>query len=128
VGHWIFNLVSIAALPAPPILLIFIWIRLSRDLKAHAIPGWKLVVGCLGPFAVSLAFLACIVKMATNPCHVDSGDWSCVIRWRAFTRIIMLVTPFLLVSGLFARKGTRIATLCTALAIAFDCLMFDMMA
>jgi hypothetical protein len=128
VGSWIFNLVSVAAFFSPPILLIFIWIRLSQDLKVRALPQWRLAVGWVGPCAVSLVFMACIIRLVTNPCNVDAGDWSCVIRWRAFTRIILLVTPFLLVVGLFARKGTRIATLCTALAIAFDCLMFDMMA
>ena len=127
-GGWLFNLIGVAALFSPPILLIFIWIRLCRGLQVRVLPRWRMVVGWVGPCAVSLLFLACIIRMVTNPCHIDSGDWSCVIRWRAFTRIIVLITPFLLVLSLLARKGTRLATLCTALAIAFDCLMFDMMA
>jgi hypothetical protein len=70
----------------------------------------------------------CIVAFLTIPCNVDLGDWSCVARWRSFTRFVIQCSLFVILLALLGRKGTRIPTALAVVAIDFDCLLVDMMA
>ncbi len=59
----------------------------------------------------------------------DSGltDCSCVSRWEDFTRFVVRGSPVLIVLALLGRKGTRILVALATVAMAFDCVMIDMM-
>jgi hypothetical protein len=54
--------------------------------------------------------------------------WSRVITWRSFAGTVVRLTPVVIVLVLLGAKRTRILTIVSGLAIAFDCVLIDMMA
>ena len=127
-GHFFSNAISLFAMISPPFLLFFAWKRLLKKDGDHALPKWRSVLAWAALLSVSTLLVTCIVAFFTIPCNVDLGDWSCVDRWRSFTRIVIRTSPLLILLALLGQRGTRILGTLTVLAIDFDCVMVDMMA
>jgi len=84
-------------------------------------------VAWLAVLSGSALLFGCIGAFLTDRCNTDTGDWSCVSRFETFTRLVLRSTPVLLLLALLGRKGTRLLTALAALAMAYDCIMIDMM-
>jgi hypothetical protein len=101
---------------------------LCTGTKVKAQPEWHGIVGSIGLASVSTLLMICVVRLLGDRSHAGAGDWSCVIAWRSLAGIVLRVLPLLLVFALLRAKRTRVLTLVSALAIAFDCVLIDMMA
>jgi len=127
-AHFFFNVISLLAMIPPPFLLGFAWYRLLRKSESPPLPRWRAILAWVAVLSVSGLLVTFVVGFLTIPCNVDLGDWSCVVRWRAFTGVIVKITPAAILLAFLGRKGTRIPTALAALAIAYDCIQVDMMA
>jgi hypothetical protein len=96
--------------------------------QVKAQPEWHGIVGSIGLASVSTLLMICVVRLLGYRSDAGAGDWSCVIAWRSLAGIALRVLPLLLVFALLRAKRTRVLTLVSALAIAFDCVLIDMMA
>ncbi len=127
-GNVIFDIISVCAMLSPPFLLFFAW-RGQLDMSAtQPLPRWRAIAAWVALLSISVLLVACVVAFLTIPCNVDLGDWSCVARWRTFTRFVIRCSPFMILLALLGRKRMRIFAALTVLAIDFDCLQVDMMA
>ena len=127
-GRFLFNAISLFAMISPPFLLFFAWKRLLDKDTSQPLPRWRAMLGWAALLSISALLITCVVAFFTIPCNVDLGDWSCVARWRSFTRVVVRGSPFMILLAILGRKGTRILAALTVLAIDFDCIMVDMMA
>jgi hypothetical protein len=69
-----------------------------------------------------------VVKFLGYRCNASAGDWSCVITWRSFAGTTCSSNATIHRARAFGAKRTRILTIVSGLAIAFDCFLIDMMA
>jgi hypothetical protein len=120
------NLLSLVALISPPFLLVYAWKRLLER-REPLPPLWKRIIGWIGVLVVSCIFISCVFVLLTQNCRLDMGDWSCVARWRTFSGYIVEITPIAILLACFGRRGTRIVSALAALAIAYDCILYDML-
>jgi hypothetical protein len=127
-GRLLFSILSLVAMISPPFLLGFAWYKLLRKREWTSLPRLRAILAWASLVTVSGLFAAFVVAFLTYGCNADLGDWSCVIRWRAFARSMLRITPFAILLALLGRKGTRILTALAAAAIAYDCVLVDMMA
>lgn len=126
-GLWLLNILSIFTVFSPPILLGIAWARFLKREAVGEQPKWRHVLGAANLLAVSLLLGVSIVKFFGMRCNVDSGDWSCVVAWRSFTRLVVLSAPFLLALATLGAKRTRILSFVSILAIVFDVMLVDTM-
>jgi hypothetical protein len=120
--------ISLFSLISPPFLLFFAWKRLLRSSGAQPLLRWRAILSWLALLSVSGLLVVCIGAFLTIPCDVDLYGWACVARWQSFTRVIIKIVPIFILLALLGRKGTRILAALSVLAIAYDCLLIDMMA
>jgi hypothetical protein len=113
---------------APPFLLGFAWCALLRKRECGSVLRLRAILALAPLVSVSALFAAFVVAFLMDRCNADLGDWSCVIRWRAFASLVLKITPFAILLAFLGRKGTRILTALAAAAIAYDCVLVDMMA
>ena len=128
-GSLLSAVVGLVSLFSPPLLLFFAWKRFFQSKDGESQPRWRSVLAWLALLSVSGLLAVCIWATATIPsCNVDLGDWSCVVRWRSFTRSVLRTAPILIFLAFLGRKGTQILAALSVLAISYDCLVIDMMA
>jgi hypothetical protein len=127
-GIFFFNVISFLAMTSPPFLLGFAWYGLLRKRECAAASQLRAILAWASLVLVSGLLVAFVVAFLMDRCNADLGNWSCVIRWRAFTRIMLRITPFAIVLAFLGRRGTRILAALAAAAIAYDCVLVDMMA
>jgi hypothetical protein len=127
-GIVFFNALSLLAMIAPPFLLGFAWCALLRKRECGSVLRLRAILALAPLVSVSALFAAFVVAFLMDRCNADLGDWSCVIRWRAFASLVLKITPFAILLAFLGRKGTRILTALAAAAIAYDCVLVDMMA
>lgn len=125
-GKLFFDLLSICCMFSPPFLLFFVWKGLLS--ASQPITKWRAILEWGALLSISALLVTFIVALLTNNCNADLGDWSCVVRWRSFTGLVIRFSPIMILVALFGRKGTRILGTLTVLAIDFDCILVDMMA
>jgi hypothetical protein len=124
----LFNIISVFCMLSPPVLLCIAWGRFLQTNEAGAQPKWRRIVGALSLTAISSSLVICVVKFFGYRCDAGAGDWSCVIEWRSFAGIVLRLTPALLVLAILGARRTRILIVVSVIAIAFDCILIDMMA
>jgi len=123
------NIISVFTMLSPPFLAFFAWKKFLAGQNINpAKPSWRVFVEWLALLSISILFVVCVVAFFTIPCDVARYGWGCVAKWRSFSAAVIKLTPLFLVLAVFGRKGTRILLFCWTLAVAFDCLMVDMMA
>lgn len=127
-GQLFFSAISLLAMLSPPFLLGFAWCRLLRRKESPQLSRSRVILAWGAVLFVSGLLIAFIVEFLGYRCNADLGDWSCVIRWRAFAGFMVRITPLAILLAFLGRKGTRIPTALAALAIAYDCVLVDMMA
>jgi hypothetical protein len=124
----IFNVFGGLAFFSPPFLAFFVWKKFLQSPRTMQRPRWKAAVEWTAILCVSSLFVICIIAFLTIPCDVDRFGWSCVAKWRTFTRLVVQAAPAFLLLAILGRKGTRILSILWIIAMNFDCLMVDLMA
>jgi hypothetical protein len=126
-GLWLFDIMGILCMLSAPILLCIAWARFFELDEIDAQPKWHGIVGSISLTSVSTLLIICVVKFLGYSCDAGAGDWSCGITWRSFAGTVVRLTPLFIVLALLGAKRTRILTIVSGLAIAFDCVLIDMM-
>ena len=124
----LFNVISIFCMLSPPVLLGIAWARFLETNEADAQPKWRHIVGALSLTVISALLVFCVVKFFGHRCDAGAGDWSCVIEFRSFAGIVLCLTPIFLALAMVGVRRTRIWSGASVIAIAFDCILIDMMA
>jgi hypothetical protein len=118
---------SVAAFFSPPFLLFFAWNRLVQPSQTGVQAKWRRVLDWVSLPVVSALWVAFLAMFFTNNCNADRGDWSCVGRWLSFAGPVVRGTPVLILLGILGTARVRIFVVLCSLAIAFDCVLVDMM-
>jgi hypothetical protein len=120
-GTYVFDALSVISFFSPPFLLASARTKLFSRSDAPPLGRWKAILGWVPVLSITTLLIACIVMFSTYQCNADQGDWSCVIRWENFTRIVVRATPVFLIL-----KALELCVV-SVLAIAFDCILIEMM-
>ncbi len=123
---FLWNVIAFVTVLSLPFLLLFAWILFLQADKTGSHSKWRRTLGWLSLTSGSGLFVVTLAVLFTQNCHIDQGDWSCVSRWESFTRVVVRSSPLLILLGVLGYRKTRVLMVLCVLAIAFDCVMYDM--